>query len=115
MPLARMKTWEDTTVPTAVFPFTTDIPLLSAWGQPLLFGPGSILVAAPDRPTEYLDLAELEARGRHLRGTWLNPACGTPSRASPQPRPLTPAGCDGYSAVDDSRGQDLRLLLREGQ
>ena len=37
-----------TTVPgfdTAVFPFTTDIPFLSAWGQPLLFGPGSVLVA----------------------------------------------------------------------
>ena len=30
---------------TAVFPYTTDIPFLSAWGQPLLFGPGSILVA----------------------------------------------------------------------
>jgi len=30
---------------TAVFPYTTDIPFLSAWGQPLLFGPGSIHVA----------------------------------------------------------------------
>jgi acetylornithine deacetylase len=30
---------------TAVFPFTTDIPFLSAWGRPLLFGPGSVLVA----------------------------------------------------------------------
>jgi acetylornithine deacetylase len=30
---------------TAVFPYTTDIPFLSAWGQPLLFGPGSVLVA----------------------------------------------------------------------
>jgi acetylornithine deacetylase len=37
-----------TTVPgfdTAVFPYTTDIPFLSRWGQPLLFGPGSIHVA----------------------------------------------------------------------
>ncbi len=34
-----------TTVPgieTAVFPYTTDIPFLAAWGRPLLFGPGSI-------------------------------------------------------------------------
>jgi acetylornithine deacetylase len=34
-----------TTVPgfeTAVFPYTTDIPFLTAWGQPLLYGPGSI-------------------------------------------------------------------------
>ena len=30
---------------TAVFPFTTDIPFLTAWGEPLLFGPGSVLVA----------------------------------------------------------------------
>jgi acetylornithine deacetylase len=30
---------------TAVFPFTTDIPLLDRWGTPLLFGPGSFLVA----------------------------------------------------------------------
>jgi acetylornithine deacetylase len=31
--------------PTAVFPFTTDVPLLDRWGVPLLFGPGSFLVA----------------------------------------------------------------------
>src|SRR5262249_54676791 len=30
---------------TAVFPFTTDIPFLTAWGEPLLFGPGSIHLA----------------------------------------------------------------------
>lgn len=43
IPPVRMKT-----VPgfdTAVFPFTTDIPLLGAWGEPLLFGPGSIHLA----------------------------------------------------------------------
>ena len=37
-----------TTVPgfeTAVFPYTTDIPFLAGWGQPLLFGPGSIHAA----------------------------------------------------------------------
>ncbi|MGE3178682.1 MAG: M20/M25/M40 family metallo-hydrolase [Vicinamibacterales bacterium] len=30
---------------TAVFPYTTDIPFLDRWGQPLLYGPGSIHVA----------------------------------------------------------------------
>jgi acetylornithine deacetylase len=30
---------------TAVFPYTTDIPFLSGWGQPLLFGPGCIHAA----------------------------------------------------------------------
>jgi acetylornithine deacetylase len=37
-----------TTVPgfeSAVFPYTTDIPFLNRWGQPLLYGPGSIHLA----------------------------------------------------------------------
>ena len=82
MPLARMKTWADTPVPTAVFPFTTDIPLLSAWGQPLLFGPGSILVA--HTADEYLDLAELEGRSTPT-WNWPNPASGTRSAVSAGP------------------------------
>ena len=39
--------------------YTTDIPLLSRWGTPLLFGPGSINVA--HTPHEYIDVAELRA------------------------------------------------------
>jgi acetylornithine deacetylase len=32
--------------PTSVVAFTTDVPVLSpAWGEPILFGPGSIHVA----------------------------------------------------------------------
>ena len=46
-------------MPTAVFPFTTDIPLLDRWGTPLLFGPGSILVAHTSE--EHVAIAELEA------------------------------------------------------
>jgi acetylornithine deacetylase len=37
--------------------FTTDIPQLSKWGEPVLLGPGSILVAHTDR--EFLAKAEL--------------------------------------------------------
>ena len=51
-----------TTVPgiaTESFPFTTDIPLLDRWGAPLLFGPGSFLVAHTD--DEHLSVAEFEA------------------------------------------------------
>lgn len=44
---------------TAVFPYTTDIPFLTAWGRPLLFGPGSIHVAHTS--VEFLDIAEQEA------------------------------------------------------
>jgi acetylornithine deacetylase len=43
---------------TAVFAFTTDVPFLDRWGSPMLFGPGSILVAHTDR--EHLDLREFD-------------------------------------------------------
>jgi acetylornithine deacetylase len=39
--------------------YTSDIPLLSRWGKPLLFGPGSIHVA--HTPEEYIDVHELRA------------------------------------------------------
>ena len=61
-----------TTVPgfdAAVFSFTTDIPLLAAWGQPLLLGPGSIHAAhtadehvALDELARAVDLYEQLAR-----------------------------------------------------
>jgi acetylornithine deacetylase len=40
---------------TAVFPFTTDVPLLNRWGRPLLYGPGSFLVAHTDDEHVALD------------------------------------------------------------
>ena len=42
---------------TEVFPYTTDIPFLSAWGRPLLFGPGSVLVAHTDE--EHIRVSEM--------------------------------------------------------
>ena len=44
---------------TAVFPYTTDVPLLTRWGAPLLVGPGSIHVAHTDE--EHLAIDELFA------------------------------------------------------
>jgi acetylornithine deacetylase len=44
---------------TASFPFTTDIPLLDRWGSPLLFGPGSFLVAHTDE--EFVELEQLHS------------------------------------------------------
>ena len=62
VPMVRFHTVEG--VPTAVFPFTTDVPFLDRWGTPLLFGPGSFLVAHTDR--ECLKLDEFEtAIGRY--------------------------------------------------
>jgi acetylornithine deacetylase len=57
VPPVRLRTV--TGMPAAAFPFTTDIPLLGQWGQPLLFGPGSFLVAHTDE--EHVALDELAA------------------------------------------------------
>ena len=50
---------------TAVFPYTTDVPLLTRWGTPLLIGPGSIHVAHTD--DEHVAIDELMAGRRTLR------------------------------------------------
>ena len=55
-----------TTVPgyeAAVFPYTTDIPFLARWGEPLLFGPGSIHVA--HTANEFVSIGELRAAVDH--------------------------------------------------
>ena len=44
---------------TAVFPYTTDVPMLTRWGTPLLVGPGSIHVAHTDH--EHLAIDEMVA------------------------------------------------------
>ena len=44
---------------SAVFPYTTDVPFLSAWGQPLLFGPGSIHAA--HTADEFVSISELNS------------------------------------------------------
>ena len=44
---------------TAPVAYTSDIPLLSRWGTPLLFGPGSIHVA--HTPDEHIDVKDLRA------------------------------------------------------
>lgn len=53
----RLRTWPD--FPAASFPFTTDVPLLDRWGTPLLFGPGSFLLA--HTADEHVGLDELDA------------------------------------------------------
>lgn len=44
-------------IPTMTASFTTDIPKLTNWGEPVLFGPGSILVAHTDK--EFIAKREL--------------------------------------------------------
>jgi acetylornithine deacetylase len=59
VPHVRLKAWADKGIETAVFPFTTDIPLLDGWGTPLLFGPGSFLLA--HTAEEHIEIPEMEA------------------------------------------------------
>ncbi len=56
IPFVRLRASEN--LPTMVAAFTTDIPALSNWGQPLLLGPGSIHVA--HTPGEYVEKRQLE-------------------------------------------------------
>ena len=46
LPFLRLRTVN--TVPTMIAAFTTDIPKLTNWGEPLLIGPGSIHFAHTD-------------------------------------------------------------------
>lgn len=55
IPFVRLRTLDG--LPTMVAAFTTDIPWLSNWGQPLLVGPGSIHVAHTEG--EYVEKQQL--------------------------------------------------------
>ena len=58
VPEVRFPRFDGLGIDAAVFPFTTDVPLLSNWGAPILFGPGSIHVAHTS--DEHVEIAELE-------------------------------------------------------
>jgi acetylornithine deacetylase len=71
IPFVRLKAVEG--LPTMVAKFTTDIPQLSNWGEPLLLGPGSIHVAHTPRERlakkELLEAVELYIQvGKRLIG-----------------------------------------------
>lgn len=55
IPFQRFRTLDG--MPTMVAAFTTDIPALSNWGEPLLLGPGSIHVAHTER--EHIEKKQL--------------------------------------------------------
>jgi acetylornithine deacetylase len=57
IPFVRLRTFPG--LPTFVAAYTTDIPALSNWGEPILFGPGSIHVAHTDR--EHIEKKQLLA------------------------------------------------------
>ena len=55
LPFVRLRTIDG--LPTMIAAFTTDIPTLTNWGEPLLIGPGSIHVAHTDG--EYIEKQQL--------------------------------------------------------
>ena len=66
IPFVRLRTLDG--LPTMVAAFTTDIPALSNWGEPLLLGPGSIHVAHTEgeyvEKQQLLDAVDLYCRSR---------------------------------------------------
>ncbi len=56
IPAVRLRTFEG--LPTMIAAFTTDIPALGSWGQPMLIGPGSIHVAHTEG--EYVEKRQLD-------------------------------------------------------
>jgi len=56
IPFVRLRVLDG--LPTMVAAFTTDIPALTSWGQPLLIGPGSIHVAHTEG--EYIEKEQLQ-------------------------------------------------------
>jgi acetylornithine deacetylase len=73
--------------PTAAFPFTTDVPFLDRWGTPMLFGPGSFLVAHTSE--EHLEIAELDRAiddyERLARACLAGPSASPPPQGSGNP------------------------------
>ena len=57
IPFLRLRTLDG--LPTMIAAFTTDIPALTRWGEPLLVGPGSIHVAHTER--EHIEKSQLTA------------------------------------------------------
>ena len=55
LPFLRLRTVDG--LPTMIAAFTTDIPKLTHWGEPLLIGPGSIHVAHTD--AEFIEKKQL--------------------------------------------------------
>jgi len=55
LPFLRLRTVDG--LPTMIAAFTTDIPKLTKWGEPLLIGPGSIHVAHTEG--EYIEKKQL--------------------------------------------------------
>ena len=86
LPFVRMRKVGN--LPTMVAKFTTDIPSLTAWGEPFLLGPGSIHVAhTPDEKIgkkELLDAVDLYVTWRRtlLRGNGSAASCGQAQVAS---------------------------------
>ncbi len=57
IPFVKLRTFAE--LPTFIAAYTTDIPALSHWGEPILFGPGSIHVAHTDN--EHIEKSQLQA------------------------------------------------------
>ncbi len=70
-------------LPTMIAKFTTDIPSLTAWGEPFLLGPGSIHVAhTPDEKISKKELLEAVNLYVDLATSLVDETCPTPNLIS---------------------------------
>jgi acetylornithine deacetylase len=93
----------------SVVAFATDIPALTAWGTPYLFGPGSVHVAHTD--DEFIEIAELRRAVERLRadrarrgGTGLN----RPLRRLPSAEPAARRSALGATPRSPASGNAAR-------
>ena len=103
IPFVRLRAPEG--LPTMVAKFTTDIPQLSNWGEPLLLGPGSIHVA--HTPFEKLAKKELAGGGGTVRQGGEAAACVAGLRRSPACNYLVAGGLAGCCVVGGPAGDCL--------
>jgi acetylornithine deacetylase len=75
IPFMRLRALDG--IPTMVAAFTTDIPVLTNWGEPLLIGPGSIHVAHTGG--EYVEKAQLAEAAELYVGIGRRLVDGTPA------------------------------------
>ena len=110
-------------IETMTASFTTDIPALSAWGKPVLLGPGSILVAHTDR--EFLAKAELMRAielyveiGNYPAEVRRHPFCGNlrfphlqPRKDAARRKVGAPENCPRRNIVQGQSGKQWQLRL----
>ena len=102
IPFVRLRAFDG--IPSMVAKFTTDIPALSNWGEPLLIGPGSIHVAHTEG--EYVSKSS-------SRRPWICTAISRRNSSHPRISGRHPEPCQGFACTMHEPSLAGRLLPAE--